>query len=51
MKEYVALPRSIRSDRKELAAWVSKALEYGKSLKPKSKAKKPVRARVRKRSA
>ena len=51
MKEYVALPGSIRSDRKELAAWVSKALEYSESLKPKSKAKKLVTARAKKRSA
>lgn len=49
MKEYVALPRSIRNDRKELAAWVSRALEYGESLKPKSKAKKPAKARPKKR--
>jgi len=51
MKEYVALPRSVRSDRKELAAWVSRALEYGESLKPKSKAKKPAKAPGKKRSA
>lgn len=51
MKEYVALPRSLRSDRKELAAWVSRALEHGESLKPKSKAKTSPKARAKKRSA
>ena len=51
MKEYVALPRSVRNNRKELAAWVSRALEYGESLKPKSTAKKPAKARAKKRSA
>jgi hypothetical protein len=47
----VAVPRSVRNDRKELSAWVSRALEYGESLKPKSKAKKPAKARVKKRTA
>jgi len=51
MKEYVQVPRSVRNDRKELASWVAKALEYGESLKPKSKAKKPAKARAKKRSA
>ena len=51
MKEYVSLPRSLMDDRKELAAWVSKALDYGASLKPKSKAKQPSKARPKKRSA
>jgi TfoX/Sxy family transcriptional regulator of competence genes len=43
MKEYVSLPRAVLKDRKELGTWVAKALEYGTSLKPKSKTKKPVR--------
>ncbi len=51
MKEYVALPRSVRNDRKELAAWVARALEYGESLKPKSKAKKSAKPQAKKRSA
>ena len=50
MKEYVALPRTLMRDRKELTGWVSRALEYGGSLKPKSKAKKPAKARAKKRS-
>ena len=40
MKEYVSLPHSVMKDHKELGAWVAKALAYGTSLKPKSKAKK-----------
>jgi len=51
MKEYVTMPRSLRNNRKELAAWVARALEYGESRKPKSKAKKSAKARAKKRSA
>ena len=41
MKEYVAVPQSVIHDKKELSAWVAKALDYGASLKPKSAAAKP----------
>jgi TfoX/Sxy family transcriptional regulator of competence genes len=51
MKEYVSLPRSLMDDRKKLAEWVSKALDYGASLKPKSKTKQPRKAQKNKRSA
>jgi TfoX/Sxy family transcriptional regulator of competence genes len=50
MKEYVSIPRSLLKDRKELGVWVSKALEYGTSLKPKSKAKKAAKAPRKSRS-
>jgi TfoX/Sxy family transcriptional regulator of competence genes len=40
MKEYVSLPKSLMDNRKELKTWIAKALEYGTSLKPKSKPKK-----------
>lgn len=39
MKEYVVVPHNLLADRKKLAPWVNKALEYGSSLKPKSKSK------------
>ena len=51
MKEYVSIPRSLRGDRKELGAWVAKALTYGLSLKPKSKAKKAGKAKAKRRSS
>jgi len=41
MREYAAVPQSVMRDKKELTAWVAKALEYGASLKPKSSAAKP----------
>jgi TfoX/Sxy family transcriptional regulator of competence genes len=43
MREYVAVPPQVMADKKKLASWVSRALDYGTSLKPKfrtSKAKK-----------
>src|ERR1700730_2643731 len=43
MREYVAVPPLVMADKKKLASWVSRALDYGTSLKPKfrtSKAKK-----------
>ena len=41
MREYAAVPQSAMRDKKELSAWVARALEYGASLKPKSSAAKP----------
>lgn len=41
MREYAAVPQSVMRDKKELSAWVARALEYGASLKPKSSAAKP----------
>jgi TfoX/Sxy family transcriptional regulator of competence genes len=37
MKEYVCVPKSMLKERKDLTSWIAKALEYGASLKPKSK--------------
>jgi len=39
-REYVAVPQPVLQDKKKLAAWVAKALDYGASLKPKSSAAK-----------
>jgi TfoX/Sxy family transcriptional regulator of competence genes len=50
MKEYISVPRSLTKDRKELGVWVGRALEYGASLKPKSKAKKAAKATVKRKS-
>jgi TfoX/Sxy family transcriptional regulator of competence genes len=44
MREYVAVPPQVLADKKKLAAWVSRALDYGTSLKPKSRASKPKKA-------
>jgi TfoX/Sxy family transcriptional regulator of competence genes len=41
MREYAAVPQSVMRDKKELTAWIARALEYGASLKPKSSAAKP----------
>jgi TfoX/Sxy family transcriptional regulator of competence genes len=52
MREYVAVPPRVMANQKELASWVSRALEYGASLKPKSQTKKPKKAGTKaKRSA
>ena len=40
MREYVEVPQSVMRDNKKLTAWVSRAYEYGASLKPKSPAAK-----------
>jgi TfoX/Sxy family transcriptional regulator of competence genes len=37
MKEYVSVPKSMLKDSKELDSWISRAFEYGASLKPKTK--------------
>jgi len=44
MREYVAVPSRLLADRKALASWVLRSLEYGSSLKPKSSAKKSKKA-------
>jgi TfoX/Sxy family transcriptional regulator of competence genes len=44
MREYVAVPPRLLEDRKELASWVLKSLEYGSSLKAKSSSQKPKKA-------
>src|SRR4029077_12490137 len=36
MREYVEVPQAVMRDNKKLTAWVSRAYEYGASLKPKS---------------
>jgi len=41
MREYAAVPPSVLGDRKELTAWIARALAYGSSLEPKSSASKP----------
>jgi hypothetical protein len=40
MREYLAAPHAMLDDRKLLLSWVSRALPYGTSLKPKSKTAK-----------
>jgi TfoX/Sxy family transcriptional regulator of competence genes len=44
MREYVAVPQRLMADEKKLASWVSRALEFGASLKPKSGTIKPKKA-------
>jgi hypothetical protein len=44
MREYVAVPPQVMADKKKLATWVSRALDYGRSLKPKSRASNPKKA-------
>jgi TfoX/Sxy family transcriptional regulator of competence genes len=44
MREYVAVPPHVMADKKKLASWVSRALDYGASLKPKSRASNPKKA-------
>jgi TfoX/Sxy family transcriptional regulator of competence genes len=52
MREYVAVPPSVMANHKELAWWVSRALECGASLKPKSRTNKPMKTGAKtKRSA
>jgi TfoX/Sxy family transcriptional regulator of competence genes len=52
MREYVAVPPRVMANQKELASWVSRALEYGASLKTKSRTNKPKKAGTKaKRSA
>jgi TfoX/Sxy family transcriptional regulator of competence genes len=51
MREYAAVPKSVLRDRKELAAWVAKAFEYGASLKPKSTAAKPKKSPTKPKKA
>ncbi len=52
MREYVAVPPNVMENKKELALWISRALEYGESLKPKSRNSKPKKAGTKgKRSA
>ena len=47
MREYVAVPPQIMADKKKLTTWVSRALDYGASLKPKSRTSKPKKAETR----
>jgi len=52
MLEYVAVPPGVIANRRELASWISRALEYGASLKPKSPSSTPKKAATKaKRSA
>jgi TfoX/Sxy family transcriptional regulator of competence genes len=44
MREYIAVPPQVLADKKKLASWVSRALDYGASLKPKSRTSKPKKA-------
>lgn len=37
MREYVVVPPAVLLEREKLTEWVTKALEYGGSLKPKEK--------------
>jgi TfoX/Sxy family transcriptional regulator of competence genes len=47
MREYVAVPPQVMADKKKLASWVSRALDYGASLKPKSRTGKPKKAETK----
>jgi TfoX/Sxy family transcriptional regulator of competence genes len=47
MREYVAVPPQVMADKKKLASWVSRALDYGTSLKPKSRTSKAKKAATR----
>ena len=47
MREYVAVPSQGMADKQKLASWVSTALEYGASLKPKSRTSKPKKAEAK----
>lgn len=54
MREYVAVPPAMLRDSRLLHSWVSRALSYGTSLKPKAKtgkAAKPVRPAKPKKTA
>jgi TfoX/Sxy family transcriptional regulator of competence genes len=52
MREYVAVPPGAIANRRELASWISRALEYGASLKPKLPSSIPKKAATKaKRSA
>jgi TfoX/Sxy family transcriptional regulator of competence genes len=51
MREYAAVPQSVMRDKKELTAWVARALEYGASLKPKPPAAKPTKSRSKPKKA
>jgi TfoX/Sxy family transcriptional regulator of competence genes len=44
LREYIAVPTQVMADKKKLASWVSRALDYGASLKPKSRTSKPKKA-------
>jgi TfoX/Sxy family transcriptional regulator of competence genes len=50
MKEYVSVPRAMMKNRQELEAWVSRSLEYGSSLKPKTKTKKTTKPKKKTKS-
>jgi TfoX/Sxy family transcriptional regulator of competence genes len=49
MREYVAVPQRVMENKKDLASWVSRALEYGESLKPKSRTTKPKKTAIKTR--
>jgi hypothetical protein len=44
MREYVAVPPRAMARQKELVSWVSRALDCGASLKPKSRPNRPKKA-------
>jgi TfoX/Sxy family transcriptional regulator of competence genes len=51
MREYVAVPSSVMANKKELASWISRAFDYGGSLKPKSKTGKSKKAASKEKPA
>jgi TfoX/Sxy family transcriptional regulator of competence genes len=51
MKEYAAVPQSVMRDKKDLAAWVARAFEYGVFLKPKSPAAKSTKSHSKSKKA
>jgi TfoX/Sxy family transcriptional regulator of competence genes len=44
MREYVAVPPQVMADKQKLASWVSRALDFGASLKPKPQTSNPKKA-------
>jgi TfoX/Sxy family transcriptional regulator of competence genes len=45
MREYVVLPAAVQRDRRALARWVARALDYTSALPPKKKKAKAARKR------
>ena len=44
MRDYLAVPPQVLADKKKHAIWVSRALDYGASLKPNSRTSRPKKA-------
>lgn len=51
MREYVVVPPALIAERKDLSAWIARALAFGSALKPKAKPKTKTKKSVSKKSA